>query len=185
MFCMYVWLSVHLVFCYLILTLNVTTIHKMARNQKRTTESKQPFTAHGNIGLQHAGETIILPISIVYMKGYRQICSISNHIFLEYLWGGNGWDTKLKALGLILRPVKSSHLVNEEEAVDDCGLKVQVLEPRPRGATMSVPEEVGDVLPPLLKMSVSLMVAAKESGERTTDPGVMLGSSSILFIWVP
>jgi hypothetical protein len=33
-------------------------------------------------------------------------------------------------------------------------------------------------------VSVSLMVA-KDNGERTTEPGVMLGSSSMLFIWVP
>lgn len=36
----------------------------------------------------------------------------------------------------------------------------------------------------LLKISESLMVAI-ESGERTTDPGVMLGSSSMLLIWLP
>lgn len=36
----------------------------------------------------------------------------------------------------------------------------------------------------LVNISVSLIVA-RESGERTTDPGVMLGSSSMLLIWLP
>lgn len=44
---------------------------------------------------------------------------------------------------------------------------------------------VGDVLLPLaLNISVSLIVT-KDNGERTTDPGVMLGSSSTLLICVP
>lgn len=71
----------------------------------------------------------------------------------------------------------------KDEAVEAGGLKLQVLELRLRGGTgMSAPEEVGDVLPPLLNMSVSLMEAARDRGERTTEPGVMLGSSSMLFI---
>lgn len=73
--------------------------------------------------------------------------------------------------------------MKEDEAVDAGGLKLQVLELRLRGGTgMSAPDEVGEVLPPVLNMSVSLMEAAKERGERTTEPGVMLGSSSMLFI---
>lgn len=71
----------------------------------------------------------------------------------------------------------------KDDAVEDGGLKLQVLELRLRGGTdTSGPEEVGEVLPPLLNISVSLIEAARESGERTTEPGVILGSSSILFI---
>lgn len=73
----------------------------------------------------------------------------------------------------------------KDEAVEAGGLKLQVEELRLRGGMgMSPLTEVGEVLPPLLNTSVSLIVA-RERGERTTEPGVMLGSSSILFICVP
>ena len=59
-------------------------------------------------------------------------------------------------------------------------------EERLRGGRISAPEDVGDVLlmPPEENISGSFR-AAKDSGERTTDPGVMLGSSSIDFNWLP
>jgi len=49
---------------------------------------------------------------------------------------------------------------------------------------MSTLDDVGDVLPipPELKISVSFRVALSERGDRTTEPGVILGSSSIDFI---
>lgn len=71
--------------------------------------------------------------------------------------------------------------MKEEDAVVAGGLKLQVLLMRLMGGMASEPDTVGEVLPPLLKISVSLIVA-RDRGERTTDPGVMLGSSSILFI---
>jgi hypothetical protein len=49
-------------------------------------------------------------------------------------------------------------------------------------AVSTVELTVGDVLLPLaLNISVSLIVTS-DKGERTTDPGVMLGSSSTLLI---
>lgn len=72
------------------------------------------------------------------------------------------------------------------------GLKVHVDEDRVGrlrvgigGIVVSTELTVGDVLLPLaLNISVSLIVT-KDNGERTTDPGVMLGSSSTLLICVP
>lgn len=69
------------------------------------------------------------------------------------------------------------------------GLKVHVDEDnvgnvgRLSGGIVSIPGLiVGDVLLPLaLNISVSLIVTS-DKGERTTDPGVMLGSSSTLLI---
>lgn len=81
-----------------------------------------------------------------------------------------------------------TYLAKAEEA--EVGLKLHVEEERLRDGigALSAAEATtlagGEVLLDELKISVSLMVA-KESGERTTDPGVMLGSSSILFICVP
>lgn len=43
----------------------------------------------------------------------------------------------------------------------------------------------GEVLLLKEKMASGSLIVAKDSGERTTDPGVILGSSSMLFIWVP
>lgn len=43
----------------------------------------------------------------------------------------------------------------------------------------------GDVLLLDEKIVSGSLIVAKDSGERTTEPGVMLGSSSMLFIWVP
>lgn len=43
----------------------------------------------------------------------------------------------------------------------------------------------GDVLLLDEKIASGSLIAAKDNGERTTEPGVMLGSSSMLFIWVP
>lgn len=43
----------------------------------------------------------------------------------------------------------------------------------------------GDVLLLDEKIASGSLIVAKDSGERTTEPGVMLGSSSMLFIWVP
>jgi len=86
----------------------------------------------------------------------------------------------------------SAYLVNEE-GVETGGLKVHVDEDRVGrlrvgigGIVVSTAElTVGDVLLPLaLNISVSLIVT-KDNGERTTDPGVMLGSSSTLLICVP
>jgi hypothetical protein len=80
-----------------------------------------------------------------------------------------------------------------EEGVETGGLKVHVDEDRVGrlrvgigGIVVSTAElTVGDVLLPLaLNISVSLIVT-KDNGERTTDPGVMLGSSSTLLICVP
>jgi len=79
------------------------------------------------------------------------------------------------------------------DGVETGGLKVHVDEDRVGrlrvgigGIVVSTAElTVGDVLLPLaLNISVSLMVT-KDNGERTTDPGVMLGSSSTLLICVP
>jgi len=86
----------------------------------------------------------------------------------------------------------SAYLVNEE-GVETGGLKVHVDEDRVGrlrvgmgGMVVSTAVlTVGDVLLPLaLNISVSLIVT-KDNGERTTDPGVMLGSSSTLLICVP
>lgn len=76
--------------------------------------------------------------------------------------------------------------LENDEAVDAGGLKLHVDELKLRGGIgISTPETVGEVLPPpLVKTSVSLIVA-KDRGERTTEPGVILGSSSMLFICVP
>jgi hypothetical protein len=74
-----------------------------------------------------------------------------------------------------------------EEGVDTGGLKVHVDEDNvgrlKGGIVVSTAElTVGDVLLPLaLNISVSLIVTS-DKGERTTDPGVMLGSSSTLLI---
>lgn len=43
----------------------------------------------------------------------------------------------------------------------------------------------GEVLLLNEKMASGSLIVTKDSGERITDPGVMLGSSSMLFIWVP
>lgn len=43
----------------------------------------------------------------------------------------------------------------------------------------------GEVLLLEEKMASGSLIVARESGERTIEPGVMLGSSSMLFIWVP
>lgn len=43
----------------------------------------------------------------------------------------------------------------------------------------------GEVLLLEEKIASGSLIAARDSGERTTEPGVMLGSSSMLFIWVP
>lgn len=43
----------------------------------------------------------------------------------------------------------------------------------------------GEVLLLKEKMASGSLIVAKDNGERTTEPGVMLGSSSMLFIWVP
>jgi len=43
----------------------------------------------------------------------------------------------------------------------------------------------GDVLLLDEKIVSGSLIVAKDNGERTTEPGVMLGSSSMLFIWVP
>lgn len=81
------------------------------------------------------------------------------------------------------------YLVNDE-GVETGGLKVHVDEDNvgrlKGGIVVSTAElTVGDVLLPLaLNISVSLMVTS-DKGERTTDPGVMLGSSSTLLICVP
>jgi hypothetical protein len=73
-----------------------------------------------------------------------------------------------------------------EEGVETGGLKVHVEEDnvgRLSGGIVSTAElTVGDVLLPLaLNISASLSVTS-DKGERTTDPGVMLGSSSTLLI---
>jgi hypothetical protein len=76
-----------------------------------------------------------------------------------------------------------------KEGVETGGLKVHVDEDnvgnvgRLSGGIASIPGLiVGDVLLPLaLNISVSLIVTS-DKGERTTDPGVMLGSSSTLLI---
>lgn len=62
--------------------------------------------------------------------------------------------------------------------VDDGGLKLHVEELRLRGCMES--PGGGLLLGLMLNSSVSLIVAI-ERGERTTEPGVMLGSSSIDF----
>lgn len=73
------------------------------------------------------------------------------------------------------------------EADDDVGLKLHVEDDRLREGIGALSAEEattlagGEVLLEELKISVSLIVA-NESGERTTDPGVILGSSSMLFI---
>ena len=66
-------------------------------------------------------------------------------------------------------------------AVEDGGLKLHVVEPKPIEGMTS--PSGGLLLEFILNNSVSLMVAM--DNERTTDPGVMLGSSSIDFNWVP
>jgi hypothetical protein len=77
------------------------------------------------------------------------------------------------------------YLANAE--LDDVGLKLQVEEERLRDGidVLSADDATtlagGDVLFEELKISVSLIVA-KDNGERTTEPGVILGSSSMLFI---
>lgn len=43
----------------------------------------------------------------------------------------------------------------------------------------------GDVLLPEEKIVSESLMAASDSGDRTTEPGVILGSSSIVFICVP
>jgi hypothetical protein len=78
-----------------------------------------------------------------------------------------------------------AYLVNEE-GVETGGLKVHVEDDsvgKLNGGIVSTDElTVGDVLLPLaLNISVSLSVTS-DKGERTTDPGVMLGSSSTLLI---
>lgn len=64
------------------------------------------------------------------------------------------------------------------------GLKLHVDELRLNGWTMSAPEPGGLLLGFMLNSSLSLMVAI-DNDERTTEPGVILGSSSIDFIWLP
>ena len=77
-----------------------------------------------------------------------------------------------------------------EGADETGGLKLQVDEDNVGrlngGMVVSTAElTVGEVLlPPALNISLSLMVTS-DNGERTTEPGVMLGSSSILLICVP
>lgn len=76
---------------------------------------------------------------------------------------------------------KITYLVNE---VVEIGLKLHVEEEMLKGSTG------GDAFDGTvdggwaLNISVSLIVA-NDNGERTTLPGVMVGSSSILFIWLP
>lgn len=66
--------------------------------------------------------------------------------------------------------------------VDEGGLKLQVGELRLSDWILSVTG--GLLLGFILNNSVSLIVAS-DSGERTTEPGVILGSSSIDFSWFP
>jgi hypothetical protein len=86
----------------------------------------------------------------------------------------------------LLKSKHSVYLVNEE-GVETGGLKVHVDDDNVGrlngGIVVSTAElTVGDVLLPLaLNISVSLIVTS-DKGERTTDPGVMLGSSSTLLI---
>jgi hypothetical protein len=77
-----------------------------------------------------------------------------------------------------------------EEGVETGGLKDHVdddSDGRLKGGIVVSTAEltVGDVLLPLaLNISVSL-IETSDNGERTTEPGVMLGSSSTLLICVP
>lgn len=75
-----------------------------------------------------------------------------------------------------------SYLVNALGVVAG-GLKLQVVELRLNG-WMASPPGGEFLLGFMLNNSVSFIVAM-DSGERTTDPGVILGSSSIDFIWLP
>lgn len=80
--------------------------------------------------------------------------------------------------------IKETNLVKTEEE-EAGGLKDQVLLDSDIGAIGSTAETVGEVLLPGLKISESFKFA-RDSGERTTEPGVILGSSSILLIiWLP
>ena len=80
-----------------------------------------------------------------------------------------------------------SYLAKEEAVEEAVLLQLHVEEDeRLNGVIISPPEEVGEVLltPPVENISGSLS-ADKDSGERPTDPGVMFGSSSMDFIWLP
>lgn len=66
--------------------------------------------------------------------------------------------------------------------LDEGGLKLHVGELRLRDWILSVTG--GLLLGFILNNSVSLMVAS-ERGDRTTEPGVILGSSSIDLSWLP
>lgn len=66
--------------------------------------------------------------------------------------------------------------------VEEGGLKLHVDELKLNGCILS--PGGGLLLGFMLNSSVSLIVAI-ERGERTTEPGVMLGSSSMDFSWFP
>lgn len=72
-----------------------------------------------------------------------------------------------------------NYLVNTVD-VDEGGLKVHVGEL----SDWILSVTGGLLLGFILNNSVSLIVAS-ESGDRTTEPGVILGSSSIDFSWLP
>lgn len=73
------------------------------------------------------------------------------------------------------------YLVNALDVVEEGGLKLHVDELSVKGWIESFAG--GDLLG-FMKISESLIVGI-DSGERTTEPGVILGSSSIDFIWLP
>lgn len=83
-----------------------------------------------------------------------------------------------------------THLEKDDWVDDGGGLKLHVEDESDKGVNgISTDWEiVGDVFPPLLNKSElfeSFIVAANDRGLRTTDPGVIVGSSSIFFIWLP
>lgn len=84
-----------------------------------------------------------------------------------------------------------TYLENDDCVDEGGGLKLHVEDERDKGVngiSTADWELVGEVFPPLLNKSElfeSLIVAANDSGLRTTEPGVIVGSSSIFFIWLP
>lgn len=80
--------------------------------------------------------------------------------------------------------IKKTYLVNALGVVAG-GLKLQVELLRLGIEVSALIWGGGEVLVLEEKIASGSLMAAKESGERTTEPGVMLGSSSILFICVP